>query len=133
LIAVVAIIGLTAGLVAISIARFQEKSGFRAEVGRVAGILRSARAKAIMDRTRCIFEITGDDDGEQPRFLYGYSCDDTPGASRPLPYGYTLRGPRLAFFPKGFSTGGLLELNDSGGRRARIRIDHVTGKIVVGR
>jgi len=119
LIIVLFIIGLAAGVVTVSLSKMHDKTVIREDMKRIHGVLRLARNTAVMERKEVTFNA-----GEGSVWLEG----GTDGKSYPLK-GITLKvkqGP-IIFYPKGNSTGGLIEMKDSKDRLYYIEVDTVSG------
>ncbi len=127
--------GLAAGLVSVSVSRYQDRTRFTGALRRVAVTIRSARTHAILERDTCEFSVFPPDETsfveEQEVVRYGYVCEGGKQTSYALPPGMTLEGPSLMFFPRGYTTGGYLSLRSARGRTAGITVDSVTAKVSV--
>jgi len=124
LIIVLFIIGLAAGVVTVSLSRMHDKTVIREDMKRVYSVLRLARNTAVMERK----EITFNADETSVRLEGAASPPDFGGKRYPLK-NITLkikRGP-IIFYPKGNSTGGLIELKDAKDRLYYIEVDTVSG------
>ncbi len=127
LIIVLFIIGLAAGVVTVSLSKMHDKTVIREDMKRIYGVLRLARNTAVMERKEVTFNA---DEGSV--WLEGAASPGAIGAADGKRYplkGITLKvkqGP-IIFYPKGNSTGGLIEMKDSKDRLYYMEVDAVSG------
>lgn len=124
---VLAILALAAAVVAPSVARTADGVRARAEVGAVAGFLRSARELAVSRREPVEVRI---EHGRQALVMAGAGPDATVRATQPLALLRVSGAPRVTFFPHGMSSGAHLALTAPGARAYVIAVDALTGRVV---
>lgn len=127
---VLAILAIAAAVVAPGVARTADRVRARAEVGAVAGFLRSARALAVsgrepvevrIDETRGALVMTRA--GHEPR----------AHATRALSRLQMTGTPRVIFFPHGMSSGARLRVGAPGSHGYVIAVDALTGRVQTSR
>lgn len=129
LIVVLVILGMATTLTIVEVGRRKDKTEFLAEVRRISVILKKARQNAIMDRMEYSFHTDFDVEG---RPYYWIEREGQPeGTSRSLPEGYDVSDTVVAFFPRGYSTGGDVTLKNGKGREAVVSVDPILGRVSI--
>ena len=127
---VLAILAVATAVVAPGVARTADGVRARAEVGAVAGFLRSARELAVSRGEPVEVRV---DDGGQALVMARAGSDPAVHATRPLALLHVAGAPRVAFFPHGASSGARLEVAAPGARAYLIAVDALTGRVVTSR
>jgi len=135
---VLVIIGIASGLVGVWINRGSGNLEIRKFTKDVSATLRYARTRAVSEKKIYCLVI---DKGEQKYRLYAEDTDYTKidlVADKPIPeeLQMTLRGsdeesPHVEFFPRGNSSGGVIEIVREDGAGYFISINRITGKVDV--
>jgi len=129
LIVVLVILGMATTFTIVEVGRRKDKTEFLREARRISVTLKKARQSAIMDRMEYSFHSDFDVEG---RPYYWLERSGQPeGTSRSLPEGYELSGPVVAFFPRGYSTGGNIVLKNGRGRESVISVDPILGRVSI--
>jgi len=129
LIVVLVILGMATTLTIVEVGRRKDKTEFLGEVRRISVILKKARQNAIMDRMEYSFHTDFDVEG---RPYYWIEREGQPeGTSRSLPEGYDISDTVVAFFPRGYSTGGDVILKNGKGREAVVSVDPILGRVSI--
>jgi general secretion pathway protein H len=136
LVVVLAILAITAAVVAPGVARTVDGVRARAEVGAVAAFLRSAREQAVSGQQT--IEVRVDDESHtlvmRRANQAGEAAAPAPRALSPL-----LRiaadplPARVTFFPRGMSTGARFAIAAPGPRAYVITVDALTGRVSTSR
>ena len=140
IIIVLFIIGMAFGLVGIYVSKGSGSLKIRTFTKDISALLRYARSHAVSEKKIYCFVI---DKNEQVYRLYaedtGYKEIDLV-ISRDIPeeLQMTLQGsdedsPHVEFFPRGNSTGGVIEITSDKGAEFFISINKITGKLEVGK
>ena len=122
LLVVLFIIGLATAMVVFSAGRMRDNSVFREEARKIYLTAKHAREVAILERRDVVLKI----DEEANRYWLDYGGDKT-SEMHAVPRKYPLSGRNLFFFPKGNSSGGLIEIKNEKGQRYAIEVDQVLG------
>jgi len=128
LLVVLLIIGLTTAIVAVSAGRMRDSSVFREEARKIYLTARHAREVAILERQDVALKI----DEEGNRYWLDYGNDRTSGMHA-VPKKYSLSGKDLFFYPKGNSSGGIIEVKNEKGTKYVIEVDEVLGTSTIKR
>jgi type II secretion system protein H len=122
LLVVLFIIGLATAMVIFSAGRMRDNSVFREEARKIYLTAKHAREVAILERQDVALKI----DEEGNRYWLDYGGDKT-SEMHAIPKKYPLSGKDLYFFPKGKSSGGLIEIRNEKGQKYAITVDQVLG------
>ena len=122
LLVVLFIIGLATAMVIFSAGRMRDNSVFREEARKIYLTAKHAREVAILERQDVALKI----DEEGNRYWLDYGGDKT-SEMHAVPKKYPLSGKDLYFFPKGNSSGGLIEIRNEKGQKYAITVDQVLG------
>jgi len=122
LLVVLFIIGLATAMVVFSAGRMRDNSVFREEARKIYLTAKHAREVAILERRDVALKI----DAEANRYWLDYGGDKT-SEMHAVPRKYPLSGRDLFFFPKGNSSGGLIEIKNEKGQKYAIEVDQVLG------
>lgn len=122
LLIVLVIIGLAGSVVVISAGRMRDKAVFGEEARRIYLTLKHAREMAILERRETVFRI----DEEANKYWIDLGGERTEGL-RSAPGGIVIRGEDIFFFPKGDSSGGLVEVDNGKGQRYAVEVSPVIG------
>ena len=122
LLVVLFIIGLATAMVIFSAGRMRDNSVFREEARKIYLTAKHAREVAILERQDVALKI----DEEGNRYWLDYGGDKT-SEMHAVPKKYPLSGKDLYFFPKGNSSGGLIEIRNEKGQKYAIKVDQVLG------
>jgi general secretion pathway protein H len=132
------IIGIASGLVGVWINRGSGNLEIRKFTKNISAVLRYARTRAVSEKEIYCFVI---DKGEQKYRLYAEDTDYKKidlVADKAIPEALqmTLRGsdeesPNVEFFPRGNSSGGVIEITREDGKGYLISINRITGKVDV--
>ncbi len=138
IIIVLIIIGIASGLVGVWINRGSGSLEIRTFARDVSAVLRYARTRSVSEKKIYCFVI---DKEEQKYRLYAENTDYTKidlVSDKPIPeeLQMTLRGsdeesPNVEFFPRGNSSGGVIEIVREDGTGYFITINRITGKVDV--
>ncbi|MBI5663530.1 MAG: prepilin-type N-terminal cleavage/methylation domain-containing protein [Nitrospirae bacterium] len=138
IIIVLLIIGIASGLVGVWISRGSGTLEIRKFTKEVSAALRYARTRSVSEKKIYCFVI---DKEEQKYRLYAENTDYTKidlVSDIPIPeeLQMTLRGsdeeaPNVEFFPRGNSSGGVIEILRENGTGYAIVINRITGKVDV--
>jgi len=136
LLVVLAILAITAAVVAPSIARSADGARARAEVGAVAAFLRSAREHAVVRRQAVEVRI---DDEAHTLVMRRTGQTGEAGAQATRPFSPLLRitadapPATVTFLPHGMSTGARFTIVRPGPRAYMITVDPLTGRVSTSR
>ncbi len=122
LLVVLFIIGLATAMVVFSAGRMRDNSVFREEARKIYLTVKHAREAAILERQDVALKI----DEEANRYWLDYGGAKT-SEMHMVPKKYPLSGKNLYFFPKGNSSGGLIEIKNEKGQKYAIEVDQVLG------
>ncbi len=122
LLVVLFIIGLASAMVIFSAGRMRDNSMFREEARKLYLTAKHARTAAILERQDVAMKI----DEEGNRYWLDYGGDKT-SELHTVPKKYPLSGKDLHFFPKGSSSGGLIEIRNEKGQKYAVEVDQVLG------
>ena len=122
LLVVLFIVGIIASIVAVSVGRFRDKTLFTEEARRIYLTARHAREAAILDRTEVAFRLNE----ETNTYWLDYPASK-PSVSHVVPKKFTITGQDIFFFPKGNSSGGLIEIQNEKGQKYAIEVNKVLG------
>jgi len=122
LLVVLFIVGLTTAMVVFSAGRMRDNSVFREEARKIYLTAKHAREVAILERQDVALKI----DEEGNRYWLDYGGGRT-SEMHTVPKRYLLAGKDLFFFPKGNSSGGLIEIKNEKGQKYAIGVDQVLG------
>jgi len=109
-------------MVIFSAGRMRDNSVFREEARKIYLTAKHAREVAILERQDVALKI----DEEGNRYWLDYGGDKT-SEMHAVPKKYPLSGKDLYFFPKGNSSGGLIEIRNEKGQKYAITVDQVLG------
>lgn len=129
LLVVLVILGMATTYTVVEIGRRKEHTQFVTEVRKIAVVLRSAQQKAIMERASFAFHTGADVDG-RPYYYLDRDGQQT-GDTHALPEGFQMSEAVVAFFPRGYSSGGDITVKDGRGRSSRVVVDPVLGRVSV--
>ena len=122
LLVVLFIIVLVSSFVALSAGRLRDNALFREEARRIFLTAQHARESAILARQDVVFRI--DEEGNRYWLDYG---NDRVSEMHMVPKQFSLAGKDLFFFPKGNSSGGLIEIKNEKGRTYAIEVNRILG------
>ncbi len=122
LLVVLVIVGLATTVVAFSAGRMRDSSLFREEARRIFLTAKHAREIALVERRDVTLRI----DEEGRRYWLDLGADQTMEIHT-VPSKFTLAGKDLLFYPKGNSSGGIIEIANDNGRKYAIEIDQILG------
>jgi general secretion pathway protein H len=128
--AVLAVLAVAAAVVAPGVARTADGIRARAEVGAVAGFLRSARELAVSRGEPVEVRI---DQTAGALVMARAGGDTAVDATRSLASLRVAGASRVTFFPHGLSTGAQLAVSAPGARGYVIAVDALTGRVAVSR
>jgi Tfp pilus assembly protein FimT len=132
LVVVLAVLAVAAAVVAPGVGRTADGVRARAEVGAVAGFLRSAREQAVTGHQPLEVVIDGEAHALVVRRT-GREGEAAGYASRGLSPRLRIAGtpvaPRIRFFPHGMSSGGRFTVEAPGARAYVITVDALTGRV----
>lgn len=130
LIVVIVIIGIASSIAVMEMGKRRERAVFMGEVRRIATTLKMARQNAVMERVEYSFYTEMDIDGIS---YYWLEREGVPlGEATLFPAGYEVSEEAVAFFPRGYSSGGEIMIRDKK-HKAFIVVDPVLGKVSVER
>ena len=129
LLVVLVILGMATMYTIVEIGRRKEHTQFLTEVRKIAVVLRGAQQKAIMERASFAFHTGSDVDG-RPYYYVDRDGQQT-GETHALPEGFEMSEAVVAFYPRGYSSGGDITVKDGRGRRSKVLIDPVLGRVSV--
>jgi general secretion pathway protein H len=122
LLVVLFIAGLAMAVVAFSAGQMRDKSLFAEEARKVYLTVKHARETAILERREVSFRI----DEEANSYWLDFGDPGTQ-KTHTVPKRFPLSGKEIFFFPKGNSSGGLIEIKNEKGRKYAIEVDRVLG------
>jgi general secretion pathway protein H len=122
LLVVLFIIGLATAVVAFSAGRMKDSSLFKEEARRIYLTVKHAREVAVLERAEVAFRL----DEEAGSYWLDYGNGRT-SERYALPKKFLLAGKDLYFFPKGNSSGGLIEIKNEKGQKYAIEVNQVLG------
>ena len=122
LLVVLFIIGITVSVVAVSVGRLHDKTVFTEEARRIYLTMKHAREAAILDRREVAFRLNE----ETQTYWLDYSASK-PSENHAVPRKFTITGADIFFFPKGNSSGGLIEIQNEKGQKYAIEVNQVLG------
>jgi len=128
LLVVLFIVGMAMAVVAFSAGRMRDSSLFKEEARKIYLTIRHAREVAILERTEVAFRV--DVEANSYRLDYG---DVRTSAVHAVPKNFSLAGKDLYFFPKGNSSGGLIEIKNEKGQKYAIEVNQVLGTSTIKR
>lgn len=102
--------------------RMHDRAVFNEEARRIFQTLRHAREVALFERRDVTFRI----DEEEKRYWLDYGNEKTSDG-RSVPGAFRLKGEDIFFFPKGNSSGGLVEIENGKGQGYAVKVDPVLG------
>lgn len=126
---VLLIVGVATALVSVEIGRSYDKQALRSESARLRAALRQAREMALFKRASATISFD----------LAGYKLTPPGGAVESVPLDHRLpdgmtietRYPDITFSSKGSSSGGKVLIRSREGRALELRVDTVTGSVVI--
>lgn len=136
LVVVLAVLAVAAAVVAPGVGRTAESVRVRAEVGAVAGLLRSARQQAVTRQQPLEVVIEGE---AQSLIVRRAGREGTAAvvSRRAVPSLMRIAAdpapPRVTFFPHGMSSGGRFGIEAAGSRTYVITVDALTGRVTTAR
>ena len=122
LIVVLFIAGLVVSVAIVATGRMHDRAVFNEEARRIFQTLRHAREVALFERRDVTFRI----DKEENRYWLDYGNEKTSDG-RSVPGRFRLTGEDIFFFPKGNSSGGLVEIENGKGQGYAVKVDPVLG------
>jgi|OpeIllAssembly_1097287.scaffolds.fasta_scaffold05133_4 general secretion pathway protein H len=122
LLVVLFIIGIIVSIVAVSVGRLHEKTLFTEEARRIYLTTKHAREAAILERREVVFRLNE----ETQTYWLDYSASK-PSENHAVPRKFTITGADIFFFPKGNSSGGLIEIQNEKGQKYAIEVNQVLG------
>ncbi|MBI5847567.1 MAG: prepilin-type N-terminal cleavage/methylation domain-containing protein [Nitrospirae bacterium] len=122
LLVVLFIVGIIVSIVAVSVGRFRDKALFTEEARRIYLTTRHAREAAILDRTEVAFRLN-----EETNTYWLDYPGSKPSENHIVPKKYPVTGADIFFFPKGNSSGGLIEIQNEKGQKYAIEVNQVLG------
>lgn len=122
LLVVLFIVGIIASIVAVSVGRFRDKTLFTEEARRIYLTTKHAREAAILDRTEVAFRISEDTN----TYWLDYPTSKSSG-KHVVSKKFSITGAEIFFFPKGNSSGGLIEIQNEKGQKYAIQVNQVLG------
>ncbi|MBI4823931.1 MAG: prepilin-type N-terminal cleavage/methylation domain-containing protein [Nitrospirae bacterium] len=122
LIVVLFIVGIAFSVVTVSVGRLYEKTVFKEELKRLFRTLKHSRDMAVTERA--VFTVNIDSD----KRTVGIEKDGMPfGSTVTLAKNISIEAEPIVFFPKGNSSGGLIEIKGPGNNNYQIEVSAVTG------
>lgn len=128
LLVVLFIVGITVSVVAVSVARLHDKTLFTEEARRIYLTTKQARESAILDRREVAFKMNE----ETNTYWLDYQ-DSKPSENHIVPKKFIVTGADIFFFPKGNSSGGLIEIQNEKGQKYAIEVNPVLGTSTIKR
>jgi type II secretion system protein H len=122
LLVVLFIVGIIVSIVAVSVGRFRDKTLFTEEARRIYLTTKHAREAAILDRTEVAFRLNE----ETNTYWLDYPASK-PSEKHAVTKKFTVTGADIFFFPKGNSSGGLIEIQNEKGQKYAIEVNQVLG------
>lgn len=122
LLVVLFIVGIIVSIVAVSVGRFRDKTLFKEEARRIYLTTKHAREAAILDRTEVAFRLNE----ETNTYWLDYPTSK-PSGKHTVSKKFTITGAKIFFFPKGNSSGGLIEIQNEKGQKYAIQVNQVLG------
>ncbi len=122
LLIIIFVAGISLSIVLLSAGRIRENTIFKGEVRTLHATLRYAREISLMERTNVTFDLDGEGKNK-----YWLAKNDHKEHEHVVPAGFSITGKAIAFFPKGNSSGGIIDLKDDKGRGYRFEVDPVLG------
>jgi len=122
LLVVLFIVGIIASIVAVAVGRFRDKTLFTEEARRIYLTTKHAREASILDRREVAFRINE----ETNTYWLDYSVSK-PSENHAVPKRFIITGAEIFFFPKGNSSGGLIEIQNEKGQKYAIQVNQVLG------
>lgn len=122
IVVVLLIAGIAFSIVGVSVGRIYEKIVFKEELKKLYRTLKHARDMAVIERA--VFTINVDTDQRSVTL----QRDGKPfGTTLTLPENVSIKGEPIVFFPKGNSSGGLIEIKGPANKNYLIEVSSVTG------
>jgi len=128
LLVVLFIVGIIVSVVAVSFGRLRDKTLFTEEARRIYLTTRHAREAAILDKREIAFRLNE----ETSTYWLDYS-GSKPAEKHAVPNKFIITGPDIFFFPKGNSSGGLIEIQNEKGQKYAIEVNQVLGTSTIKR
>ncbi|MBI5075232.1 MAG: prepilin-type N-terminal cleavage/methylation domain-containing protein [Nitrospirae bacterium] len=122
LLVVLFIVGIIVSIVAVSVGSLRDKALFTEEARRIYLTAKHAREAAIIDRTEVAFRLNE----ETNTYWLDYPASK-PSENHAVPKKFTITGTDIFFFPKGNSSGGLIEIQNEKGQKYAIEVNKVLG------
>ncbi|MBI5632256.1 MAG: prepilin-type N-terminal cleavage/methylation domain-containing protein [Nitrospirae bacterium] len=122
LLIVLFIIGIVVSIVAVSVGRMRDKTVFTEEARRIFLTTKQARETAILDRTEVAFRLN-----EETNTYWLDYAGSKPSENHAVPRKFVITGADIFFFPKGNSSGGLIEIQNEKGQKYAIEVKQVLG------
>ncbi len=122
LLVVLFIVGIIVSIVAVSVGRVRDKSLFKEEARRIYLTTKHAREAAIIDRTEVAFRLN-----EETKTYWLDNPTSKTSSNHAVPKKFTITGTDIFFFPKGNSSGGLIEIQNEKGQKYAIEVNKVLG------
>ena len=122
LLVVLFIIGIAVSVVAVSVGRLHDKTVFTEEARRIYLTIKHARETAILDRREVAFRLN-----EETNTYWLDYPGSIPSENHAVPKKFIITGADIFFFPKGNSSGGLIEIQNEKGQKYAIEVSQVLG------
>jgi prepilin-type N-terminal cleavage/methylation domain-containing protein len=128
LLVVLFIVGIIVSVVAVSVGRIRDKTVFTEEARRIYLTTKHAREASILERREVAFRLNE----ETNTYWLDYSTSK-PSENHAVPKKFIITGADIFFFPKGNSSGGLIEIRDEKGQKYAIEVNQVLGTSTIKR
>jgi prepilin-type N-terminal cleavage/methylation domain-containing protein len=122
LLVVLFIVGIIVSIVAVSVGRLRDKTVFTEEARRIYLTIKHARETAILDRREVAFRLN-----EEANTYWLDYPGSKPSDNHAVPNRFIITGADIFFFPKGNSSGGLIEIRNEKGQKYAIEVNQVLG------
>ncbi len=122
LLVVLLVLSVIVSVVAVSVGRLSDKTVFTEEARRIYLTTRQARETAILEKMEVAFRL----DEEANTYGLDY-MGAKPSDRHAVPKKFIITGPDIYFFPKGNSSGGLIEIQNEKGHKYAIEVNQVLG------
>jgi len=128
LLVVLFIVGIIVSIVAVSVGRLRDKTVFTEEARRMYLTIKHARETAILDRSDVAFRLN-----EETNTYWLEYASSKPSENHTVPNRFVITGADIFFFPKGNSSGGLIEIRNEKGQKYAIEVNQVLGTSTIKR
>jgi general secretion pathway protein H len=128
LLVVLFIVGVIVSIVAVSVGRLRDKTVFTEEARRIYLTTKHAREASILERREVAFRLNE----ETNTYWLDYSASK-PSENHAVPKRFIITGADIFFFPKGNSSGGLIEIQNEKGQKYAIEVNQVLGTSTIKR